>query len=233
MSEPNNNQRILIAEDDMPLMQGLALNLKNEGYEIFQATSGEACVNLAVQHNPHLILLDQMLTDGSGLDVCRQLRQKGIEAIIIFVTVKAQELDKVVGLEVGADDYVTKPFSLRELVARIRAHLRRRPQHDNDELTHYNFGDVELDFARFTARRKKKPIDLTPKEFEVMRLFVHCRGEVVTRDRMLESIWGYDTSSTTRTVDTHILKLRQKLEPDPVQPRYILSIYGEGYKFVG
>jgi two-component system, OmpR family, alkaline phosphatase synthesis response regulator PhoP len=226
-------QKILIVEDEEDVAKGLEINLTKEGYRVIKATRGDRAVDLAIQENPHLILLDVMLPGMSGLDVCRELRKKGIEAPIIMLTAKGEEIDRVLGLEIGADDYVTKPFSLRELMARVRVRLRRHPAGPADGISRFRFGDVEIDFEKCQASRKGKPVELTHKELDILRLFIRRRGQVVTRDSMLDEVWGYDASSTTRTVDTHILNLRQKLEPDPGNPRYILSVYGEGYKFVG
>jgi two-component system alkaline phosphatase synthesis response regulator PhoP len=225
--------KILIVEDEPDLLEGLKDNLTKEGYRVVKATRGDTAVNVAIRENPHLILLDVMLPGMSGLDVCRELRKKGIETPIIMLTAKSEEVDRVVGLEIGADDYVTKPFSVRELLARVRARLRHLPPHAAETLARYRFGDVEIDFEKFQATRKGQPLELTPREFDILRLLIRCRGEVVTRDRMLNEVWGYEAYPTTRTVDTHMLKLRQKLEDDPSNPRFILSIYGEGYKFVG
>lgn len=225
--------KILIVEDEENLLRGLEISLSKEGYKVLKASRGEAGVKLAVKENPDLVILDIMLPGMSGLDVCRELRQKGLEVPIVMLTAKSEEVDRVVGLEIGADDYVTKPFSLRELLARIRAHLRRQPPRPKKGPIHYCFGDVEVDFEKFTAVRQGKPLDLTPREFGILRLLIHCRGEVVTRERLLDEVWGYETYPSTRTVDSHILNLRQKLEDDPANPRYILTIYGEGYKFVG
>ncbi|MDA2924695.1 response regulator transcription factor [Acidobacteria bacterium AH-259-L09] len=225
--------KILIVEDEEDLLKGLEINLKKEGYQVLKANRGELALNLAVKESPHLIILDVMLPGISGFDVCRELRAKGIDVPIIMLTAKSEEIDRVVGLEIGADDYVTKPFSLRELLARIRARLRHQPDHTNQGPARYRFGSIEIDFEKYTATRKGKPLDLTPKEYDILRLLIRCRGEVVTRDRMLDKVWGYEVYPTTRTVDNHILKLRQKVEEDPSKPKYILSLYGEGYKFVG
>jgi two-component system alkaline phosphatase synthesis response regulator PhoP len=224
--------KILIVEDEADILRGLEINLKREGYDVAKATRGDAAVNAVLHESPDLVLLDVMLPGMSGVDVCRELRRRGIETPIVFLTARADEVDRVVGLEIGADDYVTKPFSPRELMARIRLRLRRQPARADSGPHRYRFGDVELDFDAFTATRDGKPIELRTKEFEIMRLLIRCRGEVVTRDRMLNEVWGYETSPTTRTVDTHILRLRQKLEADPPNPRHILSMYGEGYRFV-
>lgn len=224
--------KILVVEDEEDLLRGLEINLTAEGYRVLKAVRGEAAINIAIRESPDLILLDVMLPGMSGLDVCRELRMKAVEAPIIMLTAKSAEIDRVVGLEIGADDYVTKPFSLRELLARIRVRLRRQPPRAV-ELGRYRFDDVEIDFEKFRATRRGKNLDLTPREYDILRLLIRCRGDVVTRERMLTDVWGYETDVTTRTVDNHILKLRQKLEADPGNPKYILSIYGEGYKFVG
>ena len=224
---------ILIVEDEQDLADGLEINLSKEGYRVLKVTTGDAVMNLVIQKSPDLIILDIVLPDMSGFDVCRELRQKGLAVPIIMLTAKNEEIDRVVGLELGADDYVTKPFSMRELLARIRVHLRRQPSPSRDGLRRYRFGDVEIDFDKFSATRDDEALDLTPKEFDILRLLISSRGDLVTRDRLLDVVWGYDVYPTTRTVDNHILKLRKKLEEDPASPKYILSIYGEGYKFVG
>jgi DNA-binding response OmpR family regulator len=224
--------KILIIEDEKDLLAGLALNLRNEGYQVLKASRGDEGLHLALEENPHLILLDVMLPEMSGLDVCCELRRKGMAMPIIMLTAKSEEVDRVVGLEIGADDYVTKPFSLRELLARIRARLRSHPQ-AAAPLARYRFGEVEIDFEKLQTTRKGKAVDLTPREYDILRLLIRCRGEVVTRNRLLNEVWGYEAYPTTRTVDNHILKLRKKLEDDPAAPRYILSIYGQGYKFIG
>jgi two-component system alkaline phosphatase synthesis response regulator PhoP len=223
-------QRILVIEDEPDLRRGLEMNLKAEGYEVLTAASGDVGVRQALSERPDLILLDVMLPGLNGLDVCRQLRHKGFEAPIIMLTAKAEEIDRVVGLEIGADDYVTKPFGLRELLARIRVRLRRKMPEVLVEVL--RFGSVEVDFGRHEALRHGERVELTGKEFEVLRLLSRHTGEIVTRDRLLNEVWGYESYPTTRTVDNHILRLRQKLEEDPSNPRHILSIYGEGYKFV-
>jgi len=228
MSDP----RILIIEDEPDLLRGLELNLKAEGYAVLTASRGDTGLDQALRERPELILLDIMLPGMSGLDVCRELRGKGFDAPIIMLTARAEELDRVLGLEIGADDYVTKPFGIRELLARIRVRLRRHAPASNGDAK-LRFGDVEVDFDRHEALRGGRRVDLTGKEFEVLRLLARHRGEIVTRDRLLDEVWGYETYPTTRTVDNHILRLRQKLEENPGDPRYILSVYGEGYKFVG
>jgi two-component system alkaline phosphatase synthesis response regulator PhoP len=223
---------ILIIEDEPDLLRGLELNIKAEGYSVLTAARGDAGFEQALREKPDLVVLDIMLPGLGGLDVCRELRRKGFEAPIIMLTAKAEEVDRVVGLEIGADDYVTKPFSIRELVARIRVRLRRRMA-DADAGAKLRFDDVEVDFDKHEARRGGRRVDLTGKEFEVLRYLSDHRGEIVTRDRLLDEVWGYESYPTTRTVDNHILRLRQKLEEDASNPRHIVSVYGEGYKFVG
>jgi DNA-binding response OmpR family regulator len=232
-----SGQRILIIEDEPDLLRGLEINLKAEGYAVLAAARGDAGLEQALRERPDLVLLDIMLPGMSGLDVCRELRGRGYDAPIIMLTARAEEVDRVVGLEIGADDYVTKPFGIRELMARIRVRLRRSAQAGGSGFQSVSgtlrFGAVEADFSRHEVTRHGTRVDLTGKEFEVLRFLVRHRGEIVTRDRLLEEVWGYEAYPTTRTVDNHILRLRQKLEEDPGDPRYILSVYGEGYKFVG
>jgi len=223
--------RILIIEDEPDLLRGLELNIKAEGYDVLTASRGEDGFARALTEKPDLVLLDIMLPGMSGLDVCRELRKKGFEAPIIILTAKTEEVDCVVGLEIGADDYVTKPFGVRELLARIRVRLRRRVAAVN-LASRLKFDDVEVDFDKHEATRSGRRVDLTGKEFEILKLLSDHRGEIVTRDRLLDEVWGYEFYPTTRTVDNHILRLRQKLELNPSNPRHILSVYGEGYKFV-
>ncbi len=223
--------KILVVEDNADLANGLELNLKKEGYRVFKAGTGEEGLKIVFQENPDLLILDVMLPGISGLDVCRELRGKAMGIPIIMLTAKGDELDRVLGLELGADDYVTKPFGLRELLARVRVCLRRQPT--TSEITRYRFGDVEIDFEKHRTTVQSKPIELTHKEYELIRFFVRNRDIVLSRDRLLDQVWGYDSYPTTRTVDTHVLKLRKKLEEDPAHPKYILSVYGGGYKFVG
>lgn len=227
--------RILIIEDEAELLDGLKVNLKREGHEVLAASEGNTGMDLAIKESPDLILLDLMLPDTDGLSICKELRRKGLETPIIILTAKGEEIDRVVGLEVGADDYVTKPFSVRELLARIKVQLRHRVNNSNvsNGVKRYNFGDVQLDFEKYKAQKADSELELTSKEFEIMRLLIRHRGDLVTREKMLDEIWGYESFPTTRTVDNHILKLRKKLEDDPSNPEYILSVYGEGYRFVG
>jgi DNA-binding response OmpR family regulator len=224
--------KILIVDDQEDLVNGLAVNLEREGFEVAKALTGPAGLAMAMSHVPDLVVLDVMLPGMNGLDVCRELRNRGFERPIIMLTAKGEEIDRVVGLEIGADDYMTKPFGLRELLARIRVRLRR--QSDSRRVpAQYSFGEVTVDFERFLATRKDSSVSMTAKEFELLGLFVRCRNEVLSRDRVLNEVWGNDCHVSPRTVDAHILKLRQKLETDPANPDYILTVYGEGYKFVG
>jgi two-component system alkaline phosphatase synthesis response regulator PhoP len=223
-------ERILIVEDEPDLLRGLELNLKAEGYVVLGAGHGEEALEQAFRERPDLVLLDVMLPGINGFDVCRELRRKGFDAPIIVLTAKSEEVDRVVGLEIGADDYVTKPFGIRELLARIRVRLRRRAQAPVDAVL--RFANVTVDFERHEVTRDGVRLELTGKEIEVLRLLAQNRGRIVTRDRLLDEVWGYEHYPTTRTVDNHILRLRQKLEVNPSDPRHILSVYGEGYKFV-
>jgi len=224
--------KIMIVEDQADLANGLEINFRKEGYAVVKTGTGEQALKLALQELPDLIILDIMLPGISGLDVCRELRSKSIEIPIIMLTAKSDEIDRVVGLELGADDYITKPFGLYELQARVRARLRKMPV-ARDTLKKYRFGNVELDFEKSSAKIKNKSIDLTQREFQMMRLLIRSRGEVISRERLLDEVWGYENYPTTRTVDTHIMKLRKKIEEDPANPRWIVSVYGGGYRFTG
>jgi len=226
-------KKILIIEDEKELISGLKLNLNFEGYDVIWALDGEEGLNKALKEAPDLILLDIMLPKKDGLDVCRDLRRQNVTIPIIMLTAKGEEVDKVVGLEIGADDYITKPFSVKELLARVKAHLRREKREEKDVPSVYRFDDVEIDFIHFKVKRKKKEFDLTSLEVEILKYFVAHRGEVVTREALLDKIWGYERYPSTRTIDNHILKLRKKLQDDPVKAKYIFSVYGEGYRFMG
>jgi two-component system alkaline phosphatase synthesis response regulator PhoP len=226
-------EKILIIEDEEDLVKGLRLNLAYEGYEVDWAADGVEGLRKALEERPHLIILDIMLPKMNGLDICRELRQKNISIPIIMLTAKGEEIDKVLGLEIGADDYMTKPFSIRELLARIKAHLRREKRERKTMPEVYRFGDVEIDFTHFKVKRKDKELDLTSLEIDIMKYFIAHREEVVTREALLDKVWGYEKYPTTRTIDNHILKLRKKIEAVPSHPEYILSVYGEGYRFIG
>jgi two-component system alkaline phosphatase synthesis response regulator PhoP len=223
--------KLLIVEDEPDLSRVLRDNFEQEGYDVVVAQDGDAGVEDALRLKPNLLLLDVMLPKRSGLDVCRELRQRGFRAPILMLTARGQEVDKIVGLELGADDYVTKPFSLRELLARVRAQLRGQARKD-EEVTAAQFGDVEVNFTRHEARKAGIPIEMSPRELAILKYFVSRPGEIITRERLLNEVWGYDAFPFTRTVDNHIAKLRQKIEATPANPRYLITIHRVGYKFV-
>ena len=224
--------KVLIVEDEPDMVLGLKDNLEYEGYQVLVASDGKEGLDRAARDKPDLILLDVMLPRMSGLDVCRRLRSGGINAPVIMLTARSQEIDKVIGLEIGAVDYVTKPFSIKELLARVRAHLRRASRQVAD-IQAYSFGDIELDFGKYQATRAGEPIDLSPREFEMLKYFIQHKGEAVTRDQLLDEVWGYDDFPLTRTVDNHIAKVRQKIEKVPTEPEYIITVHRVGYKFLG
>jgi DNA-binding response OmpR family regulator len=224
--------KILIVEDEPNMVAGLRDNFEFEGYEVLTAADGIAGLECALQQSPDIILLDVMMPRLSGLEVCKQLKAKRPAIPIIMLTARGQEVDKVVGLELGADDYVTKPFSIRELLARVKAVLRRA-QAIPDQKARYSFGDVELDLHSCQVLRQGKLLDFSSKEFELLKYFLLHPGQTLSRDQLLEEVWGYEHFPTTRTVDAHIVRLRQKVEPKPEEPRFILTVHGTGYKFVG
>lgn len=226
-------KKILIIEDEHDLVKGLKINISDEGFEVDWADNGTEGLRKAIEESPDLIILDIMLPGMNGLDVCRELRRKNIVTPVIMLTAKGEEIDKVVGLEIGADDYMTKPFSIRELIARIKARLRSAEREIKTELKSYSFGDIEIDFTSFKARRKGQEMEFTSLEMGILRYFITHRGEVISRNDLLDKIWGYESYPTTRTIDNHILKLRKKIEDDPSHPSYILSVYGGGYRFTG
>ncbi|MGH7367940.1 MAG: response regulator transcription factor [Candidatus Rokuibacteriota bacterium] len=222
--------RILIVDDEPEMLRGLEDNLQFEGYQTVTAGDGKKGLALALSEAPDLILLDIMMPGMSGWDLCRELRQRGLDVPVIMLTARGEEVDRVLGLELGADDYVTKPFSLRELMARIRAVLRRPgPRQKFEE---FAFGDVRVHLRARQAFKGGREVRLTRKEFDLLRYLVEHPGEVITRDRLLDEVWGYERFPTTRTVDTHILRLRQKFEDDPERPGHILTAHGQGYRFV-
>jgi two-component system alkaline phosphatase synthesis response regulator PhoP len=224
--------RILIVEDEPAMVQGLRDNFEYEGYEVISAGDGEAGLERALGDDPDLVVLDVMMPRMSGLDVCKQLKSKRPSLPIIMLTARGQEIDKVVGLELGADDYVTKPFSIRELMARVKAVLRRASQQPSSADV-YCFSDVEVNVRSNEVYRNGQPVELSTKEFALLAYFVAHPAETLSRDRLLDAVWGYENYPNTRTVDTHIVHLRQKLEPNPEEPRFILTVHGSGYKFVG
>jgi two-component system alkaline phosphatase synthesis response regulator PhoP len=222
--------KILIVEDEPDIASMLADDLRVEGHYVAIVTDGEAAVQSAQSETWDLILLDLMLPRKDGLDVCRELRLARIKTPVIMITAKAQEAEKILGLETGADDYVTKPFSPRELRARIKAVLRR---FEEERAGNYCFADFEVDFDRGELRRGRKTLDATPLEFKLLAAFIRRRGRVLTRQQLIEAAWGRDTFVTDRVVDAHIVNLRRKIEPQPRSPRYLLSVRGIGYRFDG
>jgi DNA-binding response OmpR family regulator len=223
---------ILVIEDELTMTRALQDAFEHHGYSVKIARNGEAGLRLALSEHPDLILLDVMLPGQDGFDVCRLLRADGFSAPIVMLTARSEEVDRVVGLEIGADDYVTKPFSMRELVARVKAHLRRA-SHKTAGLPQCSFGDVHVDFSKVTITRGGRSVPMTSTEWSILQLFAEHRNEVVTREQILNHVWGYETYPDSRTVDTHVLNLRHKLEVDPRNPRYILTVHGLGYKFIG
>jgi DNA-binding response OmpR family regulator len=226
-------KKILIIEDDLAILRGLKDNLEYEKYEVLTATDGEQGYSLIKEKKPDLIILDLMLPRMSGYELCRKVRSKDITTPILMLTARGEEMDRVLGLDLGADDYVTKPFSVPELLARVRAIIRRTHQAKSGPLPdELKFGEMMIDFKRFEATKAGKTLKMSRKEFGVLRLLAARVGEVVTRDELLDEVWGYDQFPTTRTVDNHVALLRTKLEDDPSKPRHLLTIHGVGYKLV-
>ncbi len=222
--------RILIVEDDPAMSVALRDGFEFEKYSVDMANDGEDGLRLATRGDHDLIVLDVMLPKKSGLDVCRELRKNGSKTPVIMLTARGQEIDKIVGLKLGADDYVTKPFSFMELLARVEAVLRRVQRTSTGD--EYTFGDVSLDFRTYQAAKNGTPLELTPREFRILRYFIDHTEEVVSREALLNHVWGYDSSAFTRTVDTHMARLRQKVEQVPSEPRHLLTVHRVGYKFV-
>jgi len=223
--------KILIIEDDASILLPLEDNLKLEGYEVSSATDGSQGLAMAREGHYDLIILDIMLPQLNGLEVCRQLRQDKNMTPVLMLTAKSQEVDKVLGLELGADDYVTKPFSPRELLARLKAILRRTRQ-IQEGIDFYRFGDVEVDFKKYEAKKDGEPLDLTALEFALLHLLIANHGQVVHRDRILDEVWGEGVYIEPRTIDKHISLLRKKVEDDPQNPRFIVGVRSVGYKLV-
>ena len=224
--------KIFIAEDELNMRKGLQDNLEFEGYEVNCAEDGEEALEQIKKNSYDLIILDVMMPKMSGFDVCKAARKIGIETPIILLTAKGEEIDKVLGLELGADDYVTKPFSLRELLARIKAILRRSGNKVSPSGVFEKIGNLNINFTAYTANSNGKEISLSHKEFEILSYLWKKRNTTVSRDDLLNEVWGYEESPTTRTVDNFILKLRQKIEKDPNNPKIILTVHGVGYKLI-
>jgi len=226
------SRSILLIEDEPGLVLTLKDRLVREGYEVESVHDGHQGLAAGMRGQADLIVLDLMLPGKSGLDICRDLRQKGIETPILMLTARGQTVDKVLGLKLGADDYMTKPFEMPELLARVEV-LMRRNRNTAGGAAFYRFGDIEVDLRRATAIRGGEAIALSTREFELLRYFIEHRGVAVSRDELLSNVWNYDAGTTTRTVDVHVAWLRQKLEVDPKRPQWILTVHGLGYKFLG
>ena len=223
--------RVLVVEDDPGILRTVSDNLKFEKYDVITAMDGETAYKLQQTHRPDLIVLDLMLPRMGGLELCRRLRADGDQVPILMLTARSEESDRVLGLDLGADDYVTKPFSVPELMARIRALLRRSSSASGLPVM-LKFGEVEVDFKKYVARRRGKPIEMTRKEFDLLRFLASREDTVVTRDELLNKVWGFDSFPVTRTVDNHVASLRAKIEADAARPVYIQTVHGVGYKFV-
>jgi two-component system alkaline phosphatase synthesis response regulator PhoP len=224
--------KVLIVEDDEAMAVALHDGFKYEGYEVKMADDGATGLKMATEGSYDLVILDVMLPKLSGLDVCKRVRRGGSRVPIIMLTARGQEIDKVLGLKVGADDYVTKPFSFLELMARVEAVLRRSSGY-SEQVDSYEFGDISVDFKRSEATKGADPISLSPREFKLLRFLIDHRGEILPRERLLDAVWGYDDVPFTRTVDMHIAKLRKKIEDKPSDPAFIVTVHRLGYKFTG
>jgi DNA-binding response OmpR family regulator len=220
--------RLLVVEDEPGIAFALEADLRAEGYEVVVATTGDEAMRAVGAGSIDLVLLDVMLPGKDGFEVCREMRRSGFRAPIVMLTAKSQEAEKVMGLELGADDYITKPFSPRELRARVKAALRRAAPESPDV---FRFGNTEVDFARCEVRRGHDTIDLSALEFKLLTAFVRSRGRVLTREQLLDAAWGRDVSLNDRVVDNHIVSLRRKIEPDPERPQFLVNIRGLGYRF--
>jgi two-component system, OmpR family, alkaline phosphatase synthesis response regulator PhoP len=227
------DMRVLLVEDEQGLILTLTDRLRSEGFDVDIAIDGQAGLEKALDGRYDLILLDVMLPKKNGYDVCRDLRQKGIGTPVLMLTAKGETIDKVLGLKLGADDYLTKPFEVIELLARIEALLRRSPSSNGRTADAFCFGEITIDFKSAEVRRDSDPIDLSAMEFKLLQHLIENRGVVHSRDQLLDAVWGYDAMPSTRTVDVHIAWLRQKLESNPKRPHFIQTVHGMGYKFIG
>lgn len=221
---------LAIIEDDTSVRSSLVLNLELEGFRTVVADNGEDGISIVEDNQPDLIILDVIMPKKDGLETCKEIRNKGVSTPLILLTAKSAEVDKVLGLELGADDYLAKPFGMKELVARVRALLRR--SRATMEVDKIEFDNVVVDFKAYKAERDQTPLDLSAREYRLLRYLVAKSGAVVTRDELLDEVWGYNSYPSTRTVDNHIARLRQKIEPNDEEPRHILTVHGVGYKFV-
>ncbi len=224
--------KVLIVEDDDSMATALTDGFRYEGYEASLVRDGAEGLRMAQDSKPDIIILDVMLPKMNGLDVCREIRKSGNPVPIIMLTARGQEIDKVLGLKLGADDYVTKPFGFLELMARVEAVLRRASGRAAP-LESYRFGDVTADFERGEVRKKGNLLEMSPREIRLLQYLIHNRGKVIAREKLLDAVWDYDSAPVTRTVDMHVAKLRKKIEDSPAEPRYIVTVHGMGYKFTG
>jgi two-component system alkaline phosphatase synthesis response regulator PhoP len=225
--------RLLLVEDEPGLQLALSDRLASEGYQVETAGDGNSAIARATGEPFDIIILDVMLPGRDGFDVARTLRQQGIRTPILMLTARGEVVDRVVGLKLGADDYLTKPFEMMELLARLEALLRRAPASAGVSLERYQFGDVRVDVRKAEVTRNGSAVDLSAKEFHLLRYFIEHRGATISRDELLHQVWGYQSTPSTRTVDVHVAWLRQKLEPNPRIPQFILTVHGLGYKFAG
>lgn len=223
--------KILVVEDDPSIARGLVDALRQEGYDVLCARDGAKGLEMALREDLDLIVLDVMLPGMDGFDVCRKIRADGLVLPILFLSARGREADKVVGLELGGDDYITKPFGVAEFLARVKVALRRTRREEDRKLRVYSFGDVALDFERYRATRGGKPFPLTAREFAILGYLIRNRGKAVTREDLLASVWGHEVPPETRTVDQHVVQLRKKIEKHPSKPKYLTSIRGVGYRF--
>lgn len=226
-------KRILLVEDEPGLVLTLTDRLNAEGYYVDAVGDGDKAVDEAMSDSFDLIILDIMLPGKDGFEICRELRQKGLDVPILFLTARGEVTDKVVGLKLGGDDYLTKPFDMLELAARVGALLRRNPAREADSPERYRFGDVEVDFRKAEVTRGGAPVELSALEFKLLRYFIENRGATISRDELLNRVWGYDAMPYSRTVDVHVSGLRQKIEANPSRPQYVVTVHRLGYKFVG
>jgi DNA-binding response OmpR family regulator len=223
--------RILVVEDEPDMLTILRDNLELEGYRVDLATTGEEGLKLALRDSPDVVLLDIMLPGMSGYDVCRNLRSRGVRTPIILITARNSEMDRVAGLDLGADDYVGKPFNIGEVLARVRVQIRHGRDQEPQRRDEFRFGNVVVDVRRQIVKRAGKRVEMTSREFQLLSYFILHQGELVTRDQLLIDVWGYSHPPLTRAVDNFVFKLRSKLEADPQHPRYFLTAYGTGYRF--
>ncbi len=224
------NESVLVVDDEANIVELIAFNLETEGFKVFKAYNGEGALECIKQNNPDLVILDVMMPQMSGIEVVKTLRQENNRIAIILATARSEEIDKILGLELGADDYVSKPFSPRELTARVKAVLRRTkaPKEEHDEIT---YGNLVINLVRHEVRKNGTLVELKPKEFELLKLMATNPGKVFSRDYLLEQLWGYDYMGDTRTVDVHMRRLRQRIEDDPAHPQQLKTVHGVGYKF--